>query len=333
MSVLISDLTVQLGGAVVLDAITLDIGSAERVAIMGPSGAGKSTLLRTIAGLERPARGSILVNGMDVTELAPHERSVGLMFQDYALFPHLKVIDNVAYGLRMHGMRKQDAREAASGLLDLVGLRAFADRRTASLSGGEQQRVALARTLAPSPNIALFDEPLGSLDQELKAGLIEEMRRVVTALGTASIYVTHDREEAERYGERLAIMRRGRIVRVGTPAAIWEDPRTPFVARFIGHRNVVPGALVGHGGHVVLPMDAIAVDRDGDLGATVSESLFARGRYDIAAEIGDIRVTFTTDAHIDPGTSLRLTIDADRVMPLVRDEIGRADDPAELGGE
>ncbi|MGI9642726.1 MAG: ABC transporter ATP-binding protein, partial [Acidimicrobiia bacterium] len=217
MSLQISNLSVTYGNHAALADVNLDVAQGERFAVMGPSGAGKSTLLRVLAGLEEPTTGTVVVNDEDVTSTPAHERPVGLMFQDNALFPHMSVLDNVAYGLRMQGMSKELRAERAEALLDLVSLAGFEDRNPTSLSGGEQQRVALARTLAPGPSLVLFDEPLGAIDQTLKDDLLVELMSIVREVGTTSVYVTHDRIEAETFAEHMAILRAGRVVAEGTP--------------------------------------------------------------------------------------------------------------------
>jgi ABC-type Fe3+/spermidine/putrescine transport system ATPase subunit len=270
MSVELNSVSVRYGEAVAVDDLTLAIDSGERFALMGPSGSGKSTLLRAVAGLEPLESGTIHIDGTDVTNLVAHRRPVGLMFQEYALFPHMSVIDNVGYGLRMLGVAREATRDTSAGLLDLAGLRGFEDRKPDSLSGGERQRVALLRTLAPEPSLVMLDEPLGSLDLALREDLLSQMRTIVTDLGATTLYVTHDRTEAFAFSERLAIMREGRIVRTGTPQQVWDDPQTTFVARFIGHANVLTGSAIGFDAPAVtVPPDALAFGEMGDMDATI----------------------------------------------------------------
>lgn len=328
MTVAIKDLTLSYGDTDALADVDLTLTTSERFVVMGPSGAGKSTLLRVVAGLERADRGSVVIDDHDVTSLPAHERSVGLMFQDYALFPHLSVIDNVAYGLRMSGIGRGTRRGRAAELLDLVNLGGFGARDPSSLSGGEQQRVALARTLAPGPDLVLFDEPLGSIDTAQKDSLLAVMRDAITAVGAASIYVTHDQYEAESYGDRIAIMNRGAIVRTGTPSELWNDPGTAFVAKFVGHRNVVEGRFVGVDTQmVVVPTDAVEIMEWRDVGgleATVTGRSFHRGRHTVTLGIrrtDECTLVVDADAEVGVGRVVRFTVDESRLIPLGVDEV------------
>lgn len=207
--------------------------------LLGPSGCGKSTILKLIAGFEKPDSGSVLVDGRDVTRLPPRDRGVGMVFQDYALFPHLRVEDNVAYGLAVHGMPRRDRRERARALLKSVGLEGFAKRWPDSLSGGERQRVALARTLAVEPSVILFDEPLSSLDAPLRRRLREELREQQRLLGFTAILVTHDLEEAMAVSDAIAVMDSGRVHPPLPPGELWDSPPTASTARFLGHGTVL----------------------------------------------------------------------------------------------
>ncbi len=205
-------LIVRFGERTVLDGVTLDVEQSELVVVMGPSGCGKSTLLRAIAGLEPIAGGSILLNDHDATMLPPHRRNIGFVFQDLALFPHLNVGENIAYGLRRRGMKAPARRKRVAELLDLVGLGDETLRNVQTLSGGEQQRVAVARALAPSPSLLLLDEPLSALDADRKLGIADEIVRVIRTTGTAAIYVTHDEDEAAQVGSRVVRLEGGRLV-------------------------------------------------------------------------------------------------------------------------
>ncbi len=222
------------GATVALDALDLTVAGDEIVAILGPSGCGKSTLLRVIAGLETPDSGAVLWNGENLAPTPVHERRFGLMFQDLALFPHRNVRANVAFGLRMAGWNGPDIDARVAEVLEWVDLATFSDRGIEGLSGGEAQRVALARTLAPSPRLVMLDEPLGALDRLLRERLVAEIRAVLKQTGTPSIYVTHDHAEAEGVADRVAIMRSGRIVQDGALATIRRHPADDWVARFVG---------------------------------------------------------------------------------------------------
>lgn len=221
-----------------LDAIRnvdLSLEKCEVVSILGSSGAGKTSLLRVIAGLIPTHAGKIILDGEDITKRPVHRRGVGLMFQDHALFPHLSVIDNVAFGLKMSGVPRSQRRERANDLLELVGLPGFGSRQVASLSGGEKQRVALARTLAPSPQLLLLDEPLGSLDRVLRDSLLPELAALISDLRLTVLFVTHDRSEAMAISDRVAVMEKGELLQIGTAEQLQHSPISEYVSRLLGH--------------------------------------------------------------------------------------------------
>lgn len=321
MTVAVESVDVEIDGTPIVRDIEFSLGDRERIAIMGPSGAGKSTVLRAIAGLAPVARGRVAIGGVDRTTTPPHERGVGLMFQDYALFPHLDVAGNVGYGLRMRGVTGEERRTRVAEMLEIVGLADHAERAVESLSGGEQQRVALARTLAPRPEVVLLDEPMGSLDQALKDDLLAEMRSILGGLGMAAIYVTHDRLEAEAFAERIAIMREGRLLRIDRPEALWRDPRTEFVARFMGHRTIVDGALVGRSGRVVVMEHAIASDPSGPITGIVSDSAFRDGRHRITLEAMGTELSFWSRHGATTGDRLSISIDDGGIADLVDETV------------
>jgi thiamine transport system ATP-binding protein len=323
MRIELDSVNVRYGNALAVNDLDLEIDSAERFALMGPSGSGKSTLLRAVAGLEQLETGTVHIDGVDVTSLPAHRRPVGLMFQEYALFPHMSVIDNVGYGLRMIGVDRDAAAAKAASLLELAGLHGFGDRKPDSLSGGERQRVALLRTLAPEPSLVMLDEPLGSLDLALREDLLSQMRTIVTELGATTLYVTHDRTEAFAFAERLAIMRSGRIVRTGTPQQVWDDPQTTFVARFIGHSNVLPGRAVGiDTAAVAVPPDAVTLTDTGNLNVHIIDSVFTDGRYEIMAELDSgERVKIDSPTPADRGLDSQITIERSAVRELAVDEL------------
>ena len=231
--------------AVQRTSLTVDRG--ELVCLLGPSGCGKSTLLRLIAGLEEPDEGTVSFDGRYLDGVAPQQRGFGLMFQDLALFPHMDVFGNVAFGLRMQRLGRDQIELRVAELLDLVGLKAYGRRRVHELSGGERQRVALARALAPAPRLLMLDEPLGALDRALRDSLQAQVRAILKDVGVTSIYVTHDRDEAFAMGDRLAFMNRGAIVQTGTPQEVFDNPRNEFVARSLGFKNILPGAVKRQG--------------------------------------------------------------------------------------
>ena len=228
-----------------LKDISFELNSGETICLLGKSGSGKSTLLRIIAGLENPDSGTILFNGIDLVSTPPHLRDFGLVFQDYALFPHLNVNDNVAFGLRMRRMRQDAILERVVTSLELVGLGEFGKRQVTDMSGGEQQRVALARALAIRPRLLMFDEPLGALDRSLREDLLNELRTILHQTKIPAIYVTHDQEEAFTIADRVLILHDGEIIRDGEPADVWADPQSVYVAEFLGLGNIINGEVVG----------------------------------------------------------------------------------------
>lgn len=229
------------GETVAVDGVSLNVDAGEFVAILGPSGSGKTTLMRLIAGFETPDDGTVTVGGRVVNTVPADKRPVNTVFQNYALFPHLSVIDNVAYGPRMRGVPKSRRRTAARNLLDLVRLADLADAKPHALSGGMQQRVALARALANKPDVLLLDEPLGALDRKLRDDMQAELRRIHTELGTTFVYVTHDQDEAFGLADRLVIMRGGRIEQTGEPGAVYDRPGSAWAAEFVGEANTITG--------------------------------------------------------------------------------------------
>ncbi|HEV7950564.1 MAG TPA: ABC transporter ATP-binding protein, partial [Glaciihabitans sp.] len=219
---------------------TLDVHEGEILGILGPSGSGKSTLLRAIAGLELLTAGRVLWRGEDITMVPVHKRGFALMFQDGQLFPHRSVAENIAYPLTIAGSTKQSSAARVAELLSLVGLPSMGDRRVTALSGGEQQRVALARALAAQPRLLLLDEPLSSLDRELRDRLAGDLRRILRDTGTTAIMVTHDQDEAFAVSDRVAVMGQGRLLQTGSPSQVWRSPVTAEVARFLGYSTVLP---------------------------------------------------------------------------------------------
>jgi putative spermidine/putrescine transport system ATP-binding protein len=229
------------GSVVALERLHLDVRAGEFFTLLGPSGSGKTTTLRLIAGFERPASGAIELDGVDVTSRPPYQRDVNTVFQDYALFPHMNVLDNVAYGLRVKRVRKPEARTRAEAALEMVGLAGLGGRRPIQLSGGQRQRVALARALVNRPRVLLLDEPLGALDLKLREQMQLELSRIQRELAgqVTFIYVTHDQDEALRMSDRLAVMSNGRLEQVGTPSEVYEHPASEFVAGFVGTSNIL----------------------------------------------------------------------------------------------
>ncbi len=246
-SVELKGVTKRFDDLVAVDDLSLELSGGEFFTLLGPSGCGKTTTLRMIAGFERPSAGAIRIAGADVADLPPHRRPTNTVFQSYALFPHLNVEANVAFGLRRKGVAKGEIERRVRAELGRVGLAAEAKRRPAQLSGGQQQRVALARALVNLPKVLLLDEPLGALDLKLRKGLQVELKRIQREVGITFVYVTHDQEEALTMSDRIAVMNRGRVEQVGVPEDVYERPATTFVAGFIGVSNLMPATVSGPG--------------------------------------------------------------------------------------
>lgn len=231
-------------GKMVLDGVSLRVGDGEIACLLGPSGCGKSTLLRVIAGLETPDAGEIRFDGEDVTPVEPYRRRFGLMFQDYALFPHMSVSQNVGFGLRMANLDRHTITRRVDEVLELVNLQGYGERSVDRLSGGEQQRVALARTLAPAPRLVMLDEPLANLDRLLREDLVDDLRVILRRVGATAIVVTHDQQEAFVLADHVAVMREGQIVQEGSPETVYQNPASRFVADFLGYRNLIAATRV-----------------------------------------------------------------------------------------
>jgi putrescine transport system ATP-binding protein len=249
----IQDVVKEFNGYLAVNHVSLDIAKGEIFALLGSSGCGKTTLLRMLAGFETPTSGRIVLNGRDLAGLPPYERPLNMMFQSYALFPHLTVWDNIAFGLRRDGLPRDRVAERVEAMLKLVQLGKFAQRKPHQLSGGQQQRVALARSLAKQPQMLLLDEPLGALDKKLREETQIELVNIIEQVGVTCVMVTHDQEEAMTMASRIAIMSEGRFLQVGAPSEIYETPATRFVADFIGNVNLLPGTVeVDEPDHVVI---------------------------------------------------------------------------------
>ncbi len=338
----LDNVSVAYGDRTVLDGVDLVVAEGEKVAVVGPSGSGKSTLLRAIAGLEPLVDGRILLDGRDLRGVETHRRGMGLMFQDHALFPHLTVADNVAYGLR-HGPASMFAGavgERVGAMLDLVGLHDFGPRSVDQLSGGEAQRVALARALAPAPAVLMLDEPLGSLDRVLRDQLVSDLDQLLDRMGQTALHVTHDQAEAFALADRVAVLTEGRLVRIGTPQELWENPGTRFVATFLGRPNIwtvesspdgllrwveadcgVGPATIPVEGLVVVPVDAIGFSEDGPLKGTIASSQFHQGvyRHRVTLDGGSATVTFTDRTRRSVGDRVTLGVDVTSFIPISDD--------------
>ena len=228
-------------GEAVLDNISLEISKGEFITLLGSSGCGKTTTLRIIAGLEQPDAGSVWLDGREVTGLEPNQRNVNTVFQNYALFPHMNVAENIGYGLKLKKVPKSEIRKKVSQMLELVQLEGYEKRKPSELSGGQKQRVAIARALVNNPKVLLLDEPLGALDLQLRRAMQIELKHLQKKLGITFIYITHDQEEAINMSDRIAVMRDGRIEQIGTPDEIYNHPKTSYVATFVGNANILHG--------------------------------------------------------------------------------------------
>lgn len=241
----LTDLTRVYGAVRALDGLTLHIEPGEFVALLGPSGCGKTTALRILAGLDEATSGAVSVGGRDITTVPANKRDMGMVFQAYSLFPHLTALQNVEFGLKVRGRDKSDRTRRASEMLDLVGLSAHMNKFAAEMSGGQQQRVALARALAIEPSVLLLDEPLSALDAKVRTQLRDEIRRVQLEVGTTTLFVTHDQEEALAVADRVGVMSQGRLEQLAPPAEVYANPATAFVAEFVGLNNRLPSRVSG----------------------------------------------------------------------------------------
>lgn len=251
VAVALTDLTRVYGNVKALDGFSLHIEPGELVVLLGPSGCGKTTALRILAGLDEATSGTVAVGGRDLSGVPANKRDMGMVFQAYSLFPHLTVLDNVAFGLKMRGIAKSKRTSRAADMLDLVGLSAHTHKYASELSGGQQQRVALARALAIQPRVLLLDEPLSALDAKVRAQLRDEIRRVQLEVGTTTLFVTHDQEEALAVADRVGVMSQGKLEQLAAPADLYANPATPFVAEFVGLNNRLPVQVSGGRAHVL----------------------------------------------------------------------------------
>lgn len=325
----VHDLHKGFGSVTAVDGVSFAVGEGEIFVLLGPSGCGKTTILRIIAGLERPDRGDVRIGGRSVLGLPPEKRNVGLLFQSYALFPHMSVHANVAYGLRFRRVSRRERERKVRELLELVGLRGYERRKPHQLSHGQKQRVALARALAPEPEVLLLDEPLSALDAALRGELKGELRRILKERGTTSVYVTHDQGEGLSIGDRLAVMREGKIEQEGRPEEIYFFPRTVFVASFLGMANLWPGSFRRIQGAACVETEAGAFpvnetdlpegkevylffrpedveEGAGELEAEVTEVEFRGDRWEVRGRVGTLPVVFFSSEDHAVGSRVRL---------------------------
>ena len=267
-------------GEAVLDNISLEISKGEFVTLLGSSGCGKTTTLRIIAGLEQPDTGSVWLDGRDVTGLEPNQRDVNTVFQNYALFPHMNVAENIGYGLKLKKVPKSEIRKKVSQMLELVQLEGYEKRKPSELSGGQKQRVAIARALVNNPKVLLLDEPLGALDLQLRRAMQIELKHLQKKLGITFIYITHDQEEAINMSDRIAVMRDGRIEQIGTPDEIYNHPKTSYVATFVGNANILHGvaeSIQGENAIVKIGNDRVIVKLETSQQDTEAKQYLAAG--------------------------------------------------------
>ena len=319
-------------GFTALGGVSIDIGENEFVTLLGPSGCGKTTLLRCIGGFEKPTGGEILYKGQNIIGLPPYKRAINTVFQRYALFPHLNVAQNVAFGPDLRKEDKKKTAEEVSRMLALVGLAGFEKRRISSLSGGQQQRVAIARALINKPDVLLLDEPLGALDLRLRKDMQNELKRIQQQMGITFIYVTHDQEEALTMSDTVVVMDKGRIQQIGTPEDIYNEPKNAFVADFIGESNILNGTMVRDrvvkmygkefpcvdGGFaenepvdvVIRPedIDIVPVEQ-GQLVGTVTNVTFKGMQYDIIVDFRGFKWLIQTTDHSPVGARIGVKID------------------------
>ena len=305
-----------------VDDVTLEIEEGEFFAMLGPSGSGKTTCLRLIAGFERPSQGRVHIFGQDATNTPPYRRPVNTVFQDYALFPHLNVQDNVAYGLMIARVPKSERHHAADEALDLVALGGFSKRKPSELSGGQRQRVALARALVNKPKVLLLDEPLGALDLKLREQMQGELKSLQRQLGITFVFVTHDQGEALSMADRVAVFNNGKVQQVDSPLVLYDSPKTPFVADFVGSSNVLPvemvQRLIGVAKLASLRPENIRLAEDGLVGTVESQAfLGAAIRLEVAVDGARISVLLPKGAELpNDGSEVHLAWDADALNLL-----------------
>ena len=325
-------------GTPLLCGISFSVEAGETVCLLGASGSGKSTLLRIITGLEAPEEGRVCWEGQDLASVPAHRRGFGLVFQDYALFPHLDVQENVAFGLKMLNLPGKEIDQRVTSVLEKVNLSGFDHRRVTDLSGGEQQRVALARALAPNPHLLMFDEPLGALDRSLREQLMGELRLILHTTGVPAIYVTHDQEEAFTLADRILLLHEGEIIRSGTPAEIWANPGSAWAARFLDVGNVIRGVVKSEAGKAQVETSAgvfaltcghahktgqkvdilvrpqgVQRAAEGNLAGVVADAVFHQDRFKVTLESG---LYFYLPEAPRIGESIRLVISPTAVQCL-----------------
>ncbi len=330
-------------GETVLDHVSLDIHDKEFITLLGPSGCGKTTTLRIIGGFETPDTGDVFFDGKRINDVPPYERLVNTVFQKYALFPHINVYENVAFGLRLKKTPEAEIKEKVQEMLAMVNLKGFERRRVTTLSGGQQQRVAIARALVNRPRVLLLDEPLGALDLKLRKDMQNELKRIQRETGITFIYVTHDQEEALSMSDTVVVMADGQIQQIGTPEDIYNEPTNAFVADFIGESNILDGIMledfkVKFSNHtftcvdkgfdkgekvdiVVRPedVDVVAIDK-GMITGIVSSVTFKGDYYEIIVDVGGFKWMLETSDHVAPETTIGLHIEPEAIHVMKKSE-------------
>ena len=340
----LKDIVVEFDGQKVLDGLSLDIHDKEFVTFLGPSGCGKTTTLRVIAGFVTPKSGNVFFDGKDIANMPPYKRPVNTVFQKYALFPHLNVFENVAFGLRLKKMTEEEIRPKVLEMLEIVGLKGFERRSIYQLSGGQQQRVAIARSLVNQPRVLLLDEPLGALDLKLRKEMQLELKRLQREMNITFVYVTHDQEEALTMSDTVVVMSGGKIQQIGSPQDIYNEPKNAFVARFIGDSNIVDGVmlkdfLVNFGGHdftcvdrgfkvnepvqvVIRPEDVQIVPLSvGMLTGLVREVIFKGVHFEMHVDVEGYEWIIHSTQASQPGELIGMNIGPDEIHIMKRSEV------------
>lgn len=325
-----------------VDDFNLEVKRGEFVTFLGPSGCGKTTTLRMIAGFELPTSGQILLNGEDISQLPANKRPINTVFQRYALFPHMNIYENIAFGLKLKKLPKEEIRKKVKHVLDMVDLEGFENRRISTLSGGQQQRIAIARALVNEPEILMLDEPLGALDLKMRKEMQLELKNMHDQLGITFIYVTHDQEEALTMSDKIVVMSEGRIQQVGTPEDIYNEPKNAFVADFIGESNIFKGIMTGHmkvrfcGGEftgmddvpegtlvdvVIRPEDVIITKpEDGTVAGEVTSVIFKGMHYEVTVESGKYEMIIRTTRCYHAGDRVGMQLEPDGIHIMIAED-------------
>ena len=310
------DLCMAFDDELVLDHINLYINDKEFLTLLGPSGCGKTTTLRIIGGFATPTSGDVLFDGVRINDVPPYQRQINTVFQKYALFPHLNVYENIAFGLRMQKLPEAEIKERVMEMLETVSLKGFEHRRPEALSGGQQQRVAIARALVNRPKVLLLDEPLAALDLKLRKDMQIELKRIQQQVGITFIYVTHDQEEALTMSDTIVVMDKGSIQQIGTPEDIYNEPKNAFVADFIGESNIIDGGFAPNEAVdvVIRPedIDIVPVEQ-GQLTGTVTSVTFKGMQYDIIVDFRGFKWLIQTTDHCPEGARIGIKIDPDGI--------------------